>query len=373
MKITIIGNITNPNGNLILDGARVKVALYEKVLVNEGYDVSVLELNNWKRKPFKLINEIYHATRKSDVILIMAGPKGARVIIPLCNFFNRKKRTRIIYPMIGTGTINRKIRKLSIEEFKDFMQNPQAYAITDKRMRKYLAKLDLVLPQNETLANCYKEFYCLNNVEVINNFRYYENRRNVEKNYIDLQKSLNFVFFARVSFDKGIFDAIDAVQQINEENKNLKCNFDIYGELQLSDEEFFLFNKKLNENIKYKGTANNDDVLDVLSKYDFLLFPTKYKGEGTPGTVVEALIAGVPILISNYSQVSDVVQDNYNGVLFEMGNVLSLKNKIQYIIGLNKDEMNRFRNNAYQSGNRFTYEYNREKLLSYIIGDVKLD
>lgn len=368
MKITIIGNVTNPNGEQLLDGASLKVALYEKVLVNEGYDVSVIELINWKKRPIMLIHNIRNSVINSDIVLIMGGPKGSRVVIPLCNFFNKNKRTRLVYPMIGTGTLNRKIRHLSVKDVKKFLKSPKDFNISDKRIGRNLAKLDVVMPENELLSDCYRKFYGLKNVVTITNFRQYDYRPLQKKILVEYKNKMKFAFFSRVSFDKGIFDAITAIQQINDEAGKSLCILDIYGELQLNEDEKSLFMNSLNDNIQYKGVINNENALIVLSEYDFLIFST-HLNEGTPGTITEALIAGVPVISSNYPHVSDIIKEGYNGFIFELGNVSSLKAQINNIFSLPVDEINIMNLNAYESGNQFTYEFNRKKLLSLITGE----
>lgn len=105
MIITIIGNKTNPNQEQIADGGRIKVSLYYRVLKEEGFDVRFIELEGWMKRFALLVIKIKKAVMRSDVVLIMGGPRGSRVLITLCNLFNRKGKTRIIYSMLGVGTL----------------------------------------------------------------------------------------------------------------------------------------------------------------------------------------------------------------------------------------------------------------------------
>ena len=47
--------------------------------------------------------------------------------------------------------------------------------------------------------------------------------------------------------------------------------------------------------------------------------------EGAPGFIIESLIAGVPIITSSFSQVNDLINDEVEGLIFELGNTDSLK------------------------------------------------
>lgn len=68
---------------------------------------------------------------------------------------------------------------------------------------------------------------------------------------------------------------------------------------------------------KYKGTIAFDKSTAVLSKYYLLLFPTYYDGEGFPGTLIDALAAGVPAVASNWMANAEIVDDGKTGFIVE--------------------------------------------------------
>ena len=184
MIITIIGNKTNPNQEQIADGGRIKVSLYYRVLKEEGFDVRFIELEGWMKRFALLVIKIKKAVMRSDVVLIMGGPRGSRVLITLCNLFNRKGKTRIIYSMLGVGTIQQKIKSLSPKEIAEFLNGTNNYGIKDSSMGRKLRKLSLVLAENDVQAKFYNNFYGLSNVSIMENFRIINNRHiyQIDKN-----------------------------------------------------------------------------------------------------------------------------------------------------------------------------------------------
>ena len=88
-RITIIGN--NAHGNEVYDGGRLKIRLYATVLKENGYDVNIIDLDGWKFRFLSVLKQIKEATKRGDTILIMAGPKGCRMMIPLVNKRNKEK------------------------------------------------------------------------------------------------------------------------------------------------------------------------------------------------------------------------------------------------------------------------------------------
>lgn len=361
MKITVIGSTVDPNSPEAASGGLIKVALFERVLKKGGFEVELINLISWKKRFLRTVFKIRKAVKRGDTVLIMAGPVGSRLIIKLCVFFNKTNRARLIFPMLGTGVIDGVSNKLSIEDASDLLNNKNTFGINDEKMGKTLAKLDLILAQNEIVVDFYKKFYKLNNVEKINNFRLLNSRPAVNKVF---NKDKKFVFFARICPEKGIFDLLEAVEQINK--SGIKCVLDIYGKLQLNREETSRFESSLNENVKYKGAVKNDEALKTINNYDFLVFPTKAHGEGTPGTIIESFLSGVPVLSSNFPNAKSIITDGKEGILFNLNSVESLKSKLLSIIAMGDQELEKFKIEAYNAGNVYDYDYYRETFLGFI-------
>ncbi len=58
-----------------------------------------------------------------------------------------------------------------------------------------------------------------------------------------------------------------------------------------------------------------DKGYDLLSTYDMMLFPTYWRGEGFPGVVLDANIAGVPIIASDWNLNTEVIENNQTGII----------------------------------------------------------
>ncbi|MFA5503255.1 MAG: glycosyltransferase, partial [Bacilli bacterium] len=123
-----------------------------------------------------------------------------------------------------------------------------------------------------------------------------------------------------------------------------------------------------NKGVSYNGVLLKTEVIGTIKKYLMFSLPTRYYGEGAPGALVESLIAGVPVLVSSYSQVNALIQDNENGIIYEIGNKEDLKNKLLYIYK-NPEKIIAMRKAAFESGKKFLYSGNRELFLSSILGD----
>jgi glycosyltransferase involved in cell wall biosynthesis len=84
---------------------------------------------------------------------------------------------------------------------------------------------------------------------------------------------------------------------------NSVIKFDIWG--TIDDTKYWDECKKLirrmptNIQVRYCGIAEHSKVIEVLSRYDLFFLPTR--GENYCHAIAEALMAGIPILISDQS------------------------------------------------------------------------
>lgn len=356
-KIAIIGN--NASNLSINDGGRLKIRLYSNLLKKEGYDVDIIDLNKWKFHIFKTIRKIRKSIKNKEKIIVMAGPNGCRYIIPIVNYLNRKRESTIVFCPLGVGTIDFLLKKLDPLKVNDFITCKNFNGIRDEKMGKILSDFQYIVVQNESLKHCYEKFYNLSNVVVLKNFRYFPNET---YKFTNINNTLKMVYYSRVCENKGIFDLIKAINEIDS-SISTNISLDIYGDIQCDDKNDFL--GKQTKNIKYCGIIKQEDSVKMLSNYDLFVLPTKYHGEGTPGSLIESFIAGTPVLVSSYSQAKDLIKEGFNGFIFKINDVESLKSKIIEIskmIGIVRS----MRKNVLDFSKIFLYESNKNDFLNYL-------
>lgn len=165
-----------------------------------------------------------------------------------------------------------------------------------------------------------------------------------------------FVFISAVKHEKGIDDIIEAAKQLDSE-----YIIDIYGpieDLKYSKEYF----KK--HHVSYKGVIETDNVLQTLSKYDVLLLPTFYKGEGYPGIIIEAYSLGIPSIATTLHGIKEIVDNYKTGILIEPKHVDELVKAIKYF----NDENYKFMSeNAYKKFDDFNSDMQTKLFLERLI------
>lgn len=361
-KILLIGNIgRNGQGT---DGQTVKVRLYLKKIEDEGLSYELVDLCNFLKHPFSTIRKIKSGIKKCSRIVLITAQRGSKILIPIVNFFNRKFKREFIFPLIGTSVLHYSIDKLTDGEKNDFIINHNfSYCKPKKKLVRQLKRITYILPETEQLCEVFRNFYGLSNVYCLNNFRETE----IFNHHSSIQSTnIRLVFLSRVMEEKGILDLLKVVHKIHNEFSNVIL--DIYGKILLSESEFSIFEGLTNNSfINYCGEIDSDKVVSTLQKYDLFIFPTKFIGEGTPGVIVESLLACTPVLTSNFPQAKFLLKDGQDSIFYKMFDNDDLFTKLMDVIH-NQSALIAMRHAAKESGKQYTYNHEREKFLKFVCG-----
>jgi glycosyltransferase involved in cell wall biosynthesis len=107
--------------------------------------------------------------------------------------------------------------------------------------------------------------------------------------------------------------------------KYSQLTLQIYGEGSLHNQlQELIDSLQLTDNIKLMGTVQ--DIQSCLEQADLFVFPSKY--EGFPNALLEAMAVGVPCIASRCSGNTELITDNINGRLFEIGDTGTLTDLI---------------------------------------------
>jgi glycosyltransferase involved in cell wall biosynthesis len=99
--------------------------------------------------------------------------------------------------------------------------------------------------------------------------------------------------------------------------------------------------------------------------YDAFVFPTHYSGEGHPGVLVEAMMAGLPIVATRFRSLPELIEHEANGLLVEPGDVGSL---VEAITELAADPV--LRESMAAKSRRMAERYDSRSVVKTILGIV---
>lgn len=125
--------------------------------------------------------------------------------------------------------------------------------------------------------------------------------------------AVTILFLSRIEKEKGIYQAIDAIDILFKKNVNILLI--IAGDGSELDHCKEYVRRKSIENINFVGYVIGKQKQDVFLKADIYLFPTY--GEGCPITVLEAMAFGLPVVTRNVGGLRDFFEDGKHGFVTE--------------------------------------------------------
>lgn len=132
-----------------------------------------------------------------------------------------------------------------------------------------------------------------------------------------------FVYVSHVRESKGIYVLAEAARQLPPD-----VTVDVYGPW-FPDVNQDIFNAT--PNVKYRGIVAPDSVVSTLRQYDAFILPTYHPGEGYPGAILEAFIAGLPVITTQWRAIPEIVDESV-GILVEPKNAKALCGAMQRLI-----------------------------------------
>lgn len=185
---------------------------------------------------------------------------------------------------------------------------------------------------------------------------------NLLKKTYENEQPLKCIFFSRITPAKGLYDAVNAVIDVNNNFGKIAFTLDIAGGSTRNKEELELENYIIECERKYDfihffGNSfmiNGIDSYLRLQKYDLHIFPSKFIFECAPGSIMDMFIAGVPTLSSRFPSSSLLLSDN-DSYFFEQMNYADLVEKLKYVY-LHSFELSQKRINTFEL--HFKYDKN---------------
>jgi len=191
--------------------------------------------------------------------------------------------------------------------------------------------------------------------------------------YPDLEKALaaraesealRFVFLSRVMPDKGCDYILEAVRQLNAKGLQPRFYVDFYGKIDADYRERFLREAERLENVAWHGLLDlrTHDGYDTLASYHAMLFPTFHPSEGFAGVMIDAFIAGLPVLASDWAHNAEAITDCKQGIIYPVHDVEALTKVMERCI-LRQFDLQVMARNAraeapkYEAKNVLTEEY----------------
>jgi glycosyltransferase involved in cell wall biosynthesis len=219
----------------------------------------------------------------------------------------------------------------------------------------FLSKIAVNLPEMKKEFEELQSFFNFKNVEWCPNFRIHNYVPIIELNETNTFK---ICFMARITREKGVNTVIELGDFLNSNSCDIKSKveIDFYGPIDDSNQEFvdsFFRNIESNNLLNYHGVLEPNDIHNVLNKYDVVVLPTFYPGEGFPGTVLDSFISGVPVIVSNWRHLPEFVKQGETGFLYDLNNNVAFFNYVKFLIN-NPKKVYKMKFNAFEESKNYS-------------------
>ena len=329
-KVYVIGVYPSPYG-----GATVKCEKFFGLLNKKGFapiKVDIFEIRRRRSKAFAILKECIKAFQSDAPIVYCLDSKRLKAIILLQKFFKKSfDRTTIL--IIG-GVFHKTVAE--DKAFEKAVKQVKGIWVETKGMKEELRQRGF------------------ENIEIFPNPKSEEG--SCKPVIVEEEKELRLLFFSQISKEKGVESIIKLVELLDKEKVSYELDF--YGHIipQFKDEfeKFIARSRK----VRYCGVfdSTKSNVYKKLNEYDILLFPTQWKGEGIPGILVEAKMAGLAVIASPMNFNREVIrEENREGFLLDKKYPEEMRDIIKSC-SEDKALLNRIKEGSYQSRKRYALE-----------------
>lgn len=299
-KILVLGYFGYSNNQL--DGQTIKTRNIYKLLDSKknekGFVLSYFDTQTFQANKLNVL-KMFEEVWKTDILFYIAAHNNLKYFFPIIFLIAKLRGIPIHYVVVGGW-------------LAEFIENKPLHI-------RLLRNIDGIYPQTMELTNQLNEKYDFYNVYQLHNFRIvaedYLSKSILEDSY----EEVKFVFMARVHPMKGVdllFNLSDEISKL----RNLNITIDIYGPILKEYKNEFDRKVKNSSIIKYKSILQPDEINETLAKYDMMLFPTKFYTEGFPGSILDAYMAGVPVVATKWKYADEFIENNVSGILSPFDN-----------------------------------------------------
>ena len=176
-------------------------------------------------------------------------------------------------------------------------------------------KADKILCQGQEWQEFMSTYFCrdLEDLPIVGNWTATRELLDVGKarTYRKKVGKLNLLFVGWLDRSKGVMDLLEALQV---ENASDHVLLDFVGEGNVSDEARRLVkDRNLGDSVNFSGWLHGENLLQAYQKADVFILPSWM--EGLPNAMIEAMSAGLCVVVSSVGNIPSTIRHLENGIL----------------------------------------------------------
>lgn len=346
-KIGIIGRV-DPRETMF-DGQTVKTRTVHRLLVQRyGSDgVVVVDTLNYRREPLRVLREYVHCLRCCDDIVVLLSRGGRTAFFPHLAHVARRSGKRIYHDLIG-GWLARDIER---DASGRLVERLNAFAVNWVESRRLAEQLSSLGVTNVAYLPNFKALTPISSPELPAG-----------------GGPFRFCMFGRVVREKGVGNAIETIASINADRGRPMATLDVFGPIGEGYRDEFERLLSRHQEVRYCGCVTPERSVDTIKGYSALLFPTEWMLEGIPGTIIDALNAGLPVIASRWQCYSEMLEDGRTGYGYEFGLPGGLKTAILTFAEMDADATLAMRGECLRRAKNYSAEAAFSEMIRVIEG-----
>lgn len=321
-RVAVVGHVGGDHSGADGQILRTRIVIDELRRRLGPERVWVVDTGAGRRAVPRMLRDLLRTRHLCSDLVFMPGSRGLRLLLPLYARWKRRRGLRLHYLVVGgwlPAYLRRRPRDLAL------LQSCDGVYVQTRRMLETLAEAGL------------------DNVRLLPNFRRFPADRPRSGS---CASPLRLVFLSRVIPEKGASLAVEAVKRVNAERGATVATLDLWGPVAAQASAWFeALMAGAGPATRYRGPLAPGDVHARLAEYDVMLFPTYYSGEGFPGVVLDAMIAGIATIASDWQDNAEFVEDGHTGLLFPSRDADALVARVGWAID-HPDEVMRMKHGA---------------------------
>lgn len=297
----------------------------------------IFSTKEYKKNILKIINEIVRYCNNEKIDIIIMHHEGFLCDLIYIMLKKRLKKIKFV----------RYIHCSYDKYYKNCEKNILLKRISKLLIQQTLNKSDLIIFVSNAVKKSFEDNFSIkeNNKVIYNGIT----DEFFKKNLKNKTNNNNIAFVGRLSKVKGIDILIDAVEIVHRKNNNIRLTITGEGEEKENLQEKV---KKLGLNNCIKFTGRKNNVIPILDQANIFIYPSIWE-EGFGISVIEAMARGCIPITFNKGGLKEIITNKVNGILVNNVSSEELSKKINYLISLDNEKINKMRENAIKRAKDF--------------------
>lgn len=299
----------------------------------------------WKFPIYKLFvsNTINNFIDQCDTLIIMTPSPISKLLFDKCKVKNKKIILLVRQDIVEMN----KTRYIGLKKYlANYFSN-----YYDKYFLKHLNNTNIsIITSGEKLAAKYLQyssnvFSFADSRYVLQDVVYQQDIRN-----INFSNKLQFLFVGRLEVNKGIILLLNFAKKYAN-----KFSLTIIGDGLMSGHiKNYIQENNLTNTVSLLGRIEyGPSLLQYYKQSDFFIFPSY--SEGLPQVILEAMACGCVIFSSNVGSIPTIVNEDYNGILFNPFDENEFYQKADLIFN-NEYDLDTLRANSLEIARKHAFE-----------------